>query len=82
MLVNKIDLLLSLNQVFYQVCALAISDVLFSNFDFAAYEYYADAQWNKVPPDDHVLCDRNLVDTGIWAMQSLMAMYIKVQKYV
>jgi hypothetical protein len=64
------------------MCALAISDVLSSNFDFAVYEYYADTQWNKVQPDDHVLCDRNLVDTGVWAMQSLMAMYIKVQKYV
>ena len=64
------------------MCALAICDVLSSNFDFSVYEYYTDAQWTKIPPDDHVLCDRNLVDTGVWAMQSLMTMYIKVQKYV
>ena len=73
---------LHLNQIFPLVCILAISVVLSSNFGFEVYEYYTEPQWNKVLLENHVLCDKNLVDTGIWTMQTIMNMYIKVQKYV
>ena len=56
--------------------------MLYSYLFVKVYPYYTGEEWSNVTRPEQVVCDVNLIDTGVWAIGTLMQMYMKVQGYV